>query len=75
MQQKIILLTEIIDQRVRKEQELKFYQQELDKLQQKMFFLKKEIEVTNFIIEIIQQEKVLDIKDYVQKRLIDDKKD
>jgi len=56
---KIILLTEIIDQKIRKEKELEFYQQELEKLQNKMFFVKKEIDLTNIIINIIQNEKVL----------------
>lgn len=64
---KIILLTEIIDQKIRKEKELEFYQQELEKLQNKMFFVKKEIDLTNIIINIIQNEKVLDIKEGIKK--------
>lgn len=67
---KIILLTDIIDTKLRKEKELEFYQKELEKLQQKMFFLRKDIEITNLCIKIIEQEKVLDIKEQMGKKLI-----
>lgn len=56
---KIILLTDVIETKLRKEQELEFYQKELEKLQQKMFFLKKDIEITNLCIHIIEQEKTI----------------
>ena len=72
MTNRIIFLTEVIDQKVRKQQELEFYEQELIKLQQKMQFVKKEIEITNIIIDIIQQESVLDIRDYATKKLLTD---
>jgi hypothetical protein len=60
---KIILLSDIIEQKLRKEQELEFYQAELEKLQNKMFFLRKEIDLTNTIIDIIDQETVYDVKE------------
>jgi len=66
---KIILLTDVLETRIRKEKELEFYQQELEKLQQKMMFVKKEIDLTNLIIDIIQQESVVD----VNKGLLEDK--
>lgn len=53
----ILLLTDIIEQKVRKEKELEYYQNELDKLQQKMWWVRKEIEITNLCIEVIQSEK------------------
>jgi prefoldin subunit 5 len=53
----ILLLTDIIEQKVRKEKELEYYQNELDKLQQKMWWIRKEIEITNLCIEVIQTEK------------------
>lgn len=65
---KIILLSDIIEQKLRKEQELEFYQAELEKLQNKMFFLKKEIELTNTIINIIDQETVYDVKENMIER-------
>ena len=57
MANNILLLTDIIEQKVRKEKELEYYQAELDKLQQKMWWIRKEIDVTNLCIEVIQTEK------------------
>lgn len=67
---KIILLTDVIETKLRKEKELEFYQKELEKLQQKMFFLKKDIEITNLCITIIEQEKVLDIREQMKTKMI-----
>lgn len=72
MTNKIIFLTEVIDQKVRKQQELAFYEQELIKLQQKMFLVRKEIGITNIIIDIIQQDAVLDIREHTMKKLLTD---
>jgi hypothetical protein len=68
---KLILLTEVLETKIRKEKELEFYQQELEKLQQKMFFLRKEIEITNLCITIIEQEKVYDVKEAMERRYIE----
>jgi len=65
----IILLTDVIEQKVRKEKELEYYQQQMEELQRKMFFVKKEIDVTSIIIDIIEQEKVVDLREYTYKRL------
>lgn len=59
---KLIQITDILETKLRKEQELEYYQAELDKLQQKMFFLRKDIEITNLIIDMIEQEKVYDVR-------------
>jgi hypothetical protein len=67
---KLIVLTDVIETKLRKEKELEFYQKELEKLQQKMFFLRKDIEITNLCIQIIEQEKVLDIREQMQAKLI-----
>jgi hypothetical protein len=69
---KIILLSDIIEQKLRKEQELEFYQAELEKLQNKMFFLRKEIELTNTIIDIIDKETVYDVKENMIERYDDE---
>jgi len=66
---KLILLTDIIDHKLRKEKELEFYQKELEKLQQKMMFLRKDIEITNLCINIIEKEKVVDIRERVYDAL------
>jgi hypothetical protein len=65
---KLIQLTEILETKIRKEKELEFYQKELEKLKQKMFFIKKDIDLTNIIIDIIEQEKVYDIKQHMIER-------
>ena len=66
---KLILLTDIIDQKLRKEKELAFYQKQLEELQEKMFFLRKDIEITNLCINIIETEKVVDIRERVYDAL------
>lgn len=63
---KIIFLQDIISQKVRKEEELKYYAKQLQELENKMFFLKKEIQLTNFIIEAIEQEKITDLKKMIE---------
>jgi hypothetical protein len=67
---KLIILTDVLETKLRKERELEFYQKELEKLQQKMFFLRKDIEITNLCIQIIEQEKVLDIREQMKTKLI-----
>ena len=64
---KIILIQDLIDSKLRKEQELEFYQKELEKLQQKMWFVQKEIQLTVTIIDIIETEKVIDIQEHIRK--------
>lgn len=59
---KLILITDFIEQKLRKEKELEFYEQELKKLEEKMYWLKREITLNNTIIEMIQQESVYDIQ-------------
>ena len=66
---KLILLTDIIDQKLRKEKELAFYQKQLEELQEKMFFLRKDIEITNLCINIVETEKVVDIRERVYDAL------
>ena len=61
----ILSLVDIIEQKLRKEKELAYYEEELKKLEKKMFFLKKEIQMTNFIIDAVRNEK----DDQLQKRL------
>jgi hypothetical protein len=68
---KIIMLSEILETRVRKQKELEFYQKELEKLQEKMFFIQKDIDITNLIIDMIEKENVVDF----QQHLLDKKKD
>ena len=66
--EEIVLLTDFIEQKVRKEKELEYYTKQLEELQKKMFFLRKEIQLTNYIIEIVENEKVIDIREYLEDK-------
>ena len=70
-ERKIILLTDIIEQKVRKEKELEYYQQELEKLNHKMFFIRKEIDLTNLIIDMIGREKIMDIREVIDDKSVE----
>jgi hypothetical protein len=64
---KVIIISDLLDTRARKEKELAFYQDELRKLEEKMKWLRMEIKLTSDIITMIEKEKVLDIKEWTQK--------
>ena len=66
---KILFITDLIDQRLRKEQEITYYEKELRKIEEKLFFLRKEQSLTQFIIEIIQNEKVIDLREQFYEKM------
>ena len=57
----IIFSEEIIEQKLRKEKELAFYEEELIRLQTKLGYIRSEIDLTNLIINLVTSEKNLDI--------------
>jgi hypothetical protein len=61
----IILLDEILDLRSRKRKELEFYNQQLEELKLRMFFIQKEIDLTSNIITMIEKEKMIDLKKFI----------
>ena len=65
---KIILITDIIESKVRKEKELDYYEKELVNLQKKMFLIRKEIDLTNLILDIIKEDNVIDIKEQLLEK-------
>ena len=65
---KLILLGDIYDMRRRKHEELAFYNAELEKLMLKLDMVRHDINITNKIIEIIEQERVMDIAELVKKK-------
>ena len=67
-ERKIVLLSDFIEQKVRKEKELEYYTSQLEELQKKMFFIRKEIELTNVIIDIIDREKVINVREYLESK-------
>lgn len=74
-EQRIIMLTDVIENKVRKEKELEFYEEELKKLQEKMYWLKRDIDVTNIILDMIKNETVIDFKDQAEDKLLIKPKD
>lgn len=67
-EQKLILISEFIEQKLRKEQELEFYLKELEELQRKIGYLRQEVSLTNTIISMIKTEQVYDIKENMLER-------
>lgn len=67
-QKLIIDITDIYEQRDRKEKELQFYQEELEKLMMKMGMLQHEIGVTETIIRLIENEQVLDLQNAIKEK-------
>lgn len=61
-EKRIILISDFIEQKLRKEQELEYYLNELAELQVKIGHLKREVDLTNTIIDMIKAEKVQMIK-------------
>ena len=52
----IISLTDVIEQKVRKEQQLALYEQQLNDLKNKKFWIEKEIQMAQFIIASVRGE-------------------
>ena len=74
-EKKLILLTDFIEQKLRKEKELEFYQKELEKLQEKMYWVKRDIDLTNTIIRVIKDETVVDLVKETERKLLIGEKD
>ena len=53
----IVIITDVIEMRKRKEEELAYYQEQLDALMIRMSWVQQEIDLTNHIIELIEKEK------------------
>ena len=67
--QRIILISDFIEQKVRKERELDYYLRELEQLQSKIAYLRKEVDLTNLIIDMIKAEQVHDVGERMVERL------
>ncbi len=64
----IIELSDILEQKLRKERELSFYETQLAQLLLRMQTIRKEIEITNMIIELVSNENIIDIQDYIKNK-------
>lgn len=56
---KIISLSDIIENRVIKEKELKYYYEQLEDIQRKIAFLETDLNLTKTIINMIEEERIL----------------
>ena len=71
-ERKLVLLTDFIEQRARKDREIKYYEEQLKDIERRLFFLRKEHNLTTTIIDIITREKVYDVKEELEKKMLDD---
>ena len=58
----IVFITDLIESKLRKEREIEYFEEKLKEIEKKLFFLMKEQNVTETILDIIQNEKVLEFK-------------
>ena len=65
---KILFIQDIYDMRNRKQEELAFYHLELEKLQLKMNYIRIEMDLTNRIIDMIENESVTDLREWMKPR-------
>ena len=66
----IINISDLYDEEERKQKELEFYQLELEKLMLRLGMLQHEIGVTETIINMIEGEYLVDLKEAIKKRQI-----
>ena len=70
MAENLVSLTDLIESRLRKQQEIDYYQEVLEKLQRKIGELSKEVNITSLIIDMIENERVLTIDEKRGKMLL-----
>ena len=66
----IISLTDLIESRLKKQQEIEYYQQTLKRLTQKIGELDKEVGITTISIDMIENERVLPLDEKKGKILL-----
>ena len=60
---KIILLKDVYALKEQKEKELVFYKEKMSELQEKMFWIEKEIKLTKDIIRMIEEERIKNLSE------------
>lgn len=65
---KVVVLSELLESRARKEKELQFYTEQLKELQLKLSWLTAEINLTTTIINMIEQEKIFDMQKFLREK-------
>jgi hypothetical protein len=66
----VISLTDLIESRLKKQQEIEYYQQTLKRLTQKIGELGKEVSITTLIIDMIESERALTLDEKKGKILL-----
>ena len=66
----VISLTDLIESRLKKQQEIEYYQESLERLQKKIGELDKEVSITTLIIDMIESERVLTLDEKKGKMLL-----
>ena len=66
----IISLTDLIETRLKKQQEIEYYQETLERLQKRIGELGKEVSITTLIIDMIENERVLTLDEKKGKILL-----
>ena len=66
----VISLEDLIETRLRKQQEIDFYRETLGRLERKIGELGKEVDITTLIIDMIETERVLTIEEKRSKILL-----
>ena len=74
MADNVISLTDLIESRLKKQQEIEYYQQTLNRLTQKIGELNTEVSITTIIIDMIETERVLTLDEKQGKMLLLDSK-
>ena len=62
---KIIFITDLIESKVQKQREIEKYESQLKIIEEKLFFLRKDKEITETILELIEHEKIIDLRNYM----------
>tara|TARA_Y100000361_G_scaffold105622_1_gene95329 strand:+ start:3848 stop:4066 length:219 start_codon:yes stop_codon:yes gene_type:complete len=62
---KIIFITDLIESKVQKQREIEKYESQLKVIEERLFFLRKEKEITETILELIEHEKIIDLRNYM----------
>ncbi len=70
---RIIFLTDLIDTKVRKEKEIDYYEKQLIEIEKKLFYLRKEQDLTKTILGLIESEKIIDLREYILEHKPNDK--
>ena len=57
--------SDLIESKVQKQREIEKYESQLKIIEEKLFFLRKEKEITETILELIEHEKIIDLRNYM----------